>query len=102
MKKNIVIIVAIIIAAVAFRFMSIKFGEFQRNKINKANAIPSVQVDEIKEHEISKSIEIAGRIESSDKVDIVARVDGYLQKKLVISQILLNILLQNSLIMLTL
>ena len=81
MKKISKIVVIVILALIAFRFVSVKFGEFQRNKINKANAIPSVQVDTVKESEISKSIEIAGRIESSDKVDIVARVDGYLQKR---------------------
>ena len=75
------IIVLLIVAAIACRFISIKFGEMQRNNTNKMNAIPTVLVDSIKESEISKSIEIAGRIESSDKVDIVARVDGYLQKK---------------------
>ncbi|MBQ1611972.1 MAG: efflux RND transporter periplasmic adaptor subunit, partial [Alphaproteobacteria bacterium] len=31
--------------------------------------------------EIYKSIEIPGRVESMDKVDLVARIDGYLQKK---------------------
>ena len=81
MKKIIKLIILIIVCAVAFRFLSVKFGEMQRNKMNKMNAVPTVQLDSIKENEISKSVEIAGRLESSDKVDIVARVDGYLQKK---------------------
>ena len=33
------------------------------------------------EKEIYKSIEIPGRVQSMDKVDLVARIDGYLQKK---------------------
>lgn len=81
MKKHTKLVILIILFAIAFRFASVKIGEIQRGRINKANAVPSVQVDTVKENEISKSIEIAGRIESSDKVDIVARVDGYLQKK---------------------
>ena len=81
MKKLTKLVVIVILCAIAFRFISVKFGEMQRNKINQANAVPTVQVDAVKESEISKSIEIAGRIESSDKVDIVARVDGYLQKR---------------------
>ena len=81
MKKATTIIIAIIIAAIALRFVNIKYGEFKKNEQNKLNAIPTVMVDTIKEHNISKSIEIAGRIESSDKVDFVARIDGYLQKK---------------------
>ena len=81
MKKITRITILILILAVAFRFISIKFGEYQRHQQSKANAVPFVQMESVKEDEISKSIEIAGRIESSDKVDIVARVDGYLQKK---------------------
>lgn len=80
MKKVSIIVLAIILA-IALRYATVKFGEMQRNKMIKASAVPAVQVDTVKEHEISKSIEIAGRIESSDKVDLVARVDGYLQKK---------------------
>ncbi len=79
--KKVLIAVIIIVVAIALRFVSVKFGDIQRAQMNKANAEPMVQVDTIKEQGISKSIEIAGRIESSDKVDLVARVDGYLQKK---------------------
>ena len=81
MNNKVKFIILIIIAAVAMRFALIKFGEIQRKNFNAKNSIPQVQIDTVKESEISKSIEIAGRIESSDKVDIVARVDGYLQKK---------------------
>ncbi|MBR2069021.1 MAG: efflux RND transporter periplasmic adaptor subunit [Candidatus Gastranaerophilales bacterium] len=81
MKKLSTIVIIAILAAIAFRFINIKFGEFQRTKIAKANAVPSVEVAFVEEHDISKSIEIAGRIESTDKVDLVARIDGYLQKK---------------------
>ena len=81
MNRSVKLVILIIIALVAFRFATVKFGEFQRNKMNKLKAVLSVQVDSVKESDISKSIEIAGRIESSDKVDIVARVDGYLQKR---------------------
>ena len=45
------------------------------------SAVKSVQVDEVKEIEIYKSIEIPGRVESADKVNLIARIDGYLQKK---------------------
>ena len=80
MKKAYIVVLTIIILVV-LRFGYVKFGEMKRNQANMANATPTVQIDTIQEHDISKSIEIAGRIESSDKVDLVARVDGYLQKK---------------------
>ena len=46
-----------------------------------ASSTPSVQLDEVKQMEVYKSIEIPGRVQSADKVDLVARIDGYLQKK---------------------
>lgn len=81
MNKKVKIVLFLIIILILYRFGSTKISEMQRGKMNTLNAVPTVQTDSVQEKEISKSIEIAGRIESSDKVDIVARVDGYLQKK---------------------
>ena len=80
--KKILIITSIVIAIlVGIRFVSVKIGEMNRAKMQAAASIPTVQMEEVKKDEIYKSIEIPGRIQSSDKVDLVARIDGYLQKK---------------------
>ncbi len=81
MKKVIIVAFAIIALSIGFRFGMTKYGEIVRNKQMMAAAVPTVELDEIKEEEIYKSLEIPGRIESADKVDLVARIDGYLQKK---------------------
>ena len=81
MKKSLIITSIIIVLCVAFRFATTKFAEIARGKQMQAAAVPTVELDEIKEQEIYKSLEIPGRIESVDKVDLVARIDGYLQKK---------------------
>lgn len=81
MKKVIIVAFAIIALSIGFRFGMTKYGEIIRNKQMMAAAVPTVELDEIKEEEIYKSLEIPGRIESADKVDLVARIDGYLQKK---------------------
>lgn len=80
--KKILIITSIVIAIlVGLRFINVKIGESNRAKMLAASATPTVQLDEVKNIEVYKSIEIPGRVQSMDKVDLVARIDGYLQKK---------------------
>ena len=81
MKKILIITSAIILALVLVRFTITKTGEISRAKTLKASSIPTVSLSTVEEIEMSNSIEIPGRIESQDKVDLVARIDGYLQKK---------------------
>ena len=81
MKKILIISSVIILILVGFRFVNVKIGEANRAKMLAASATPVVQLGEVKEMEIYKSIEIPGRIQSMDKVDLIARIDGYLQKK---------------------
>lgn len=81
MKKILIITSIIIVLCVGCRFLMVKYSEFMRNKQLEANSVPTVELSEVTEKEISKSIEVPGRVESMDKVDLVARVDGYLQKK---------------------
>ena len=80
--KKILIITAIVIAIlVGFRFVSVKISESNRAKQLAASSIPSVQLASVETKEITTSIEIPGRVQSMDKVDLIARIDGYLQKK---------------------
>ena len=81
MKKILIIATIIIIALVGCRFVTVKVSEINRSKQLAATSTPKVQLGNIESMEISSSIEIPGRVQSSDKVDLVARIDGYLQKK---------------------
>ena len=81
MKKILVISSVIILCLVAFRFTTVKVGEISRAKSLAASSIIPVNEDSVKEMEVYKSIEIPGRVQSMDKVDLIARIDGYLQKK---------------------
>ncbi len=81
MKKNILIPSIIILILIGLRFGYTKFGEYQRAKALALSSIPTVELNEVKEIEMYKSIELQGRVQSMNKVDIVARIDGYLQKK---------------------
>ncbi len=81
MKKILIITSLVILVCISIRFSLTKYNEFQRNNQLKAASIPIVEQSQVEEKEIYKSIEIPGRVQSMDKVDLVARIDGYLQKK---------------------
>lgn len=81
MKKVLIITSAVILALILIRFTTTKYGEYSRAKSLAMTSTPEVQLDEVKEIDIYKSIEIPGRVQSMNKVDLVARIDGYLQKK---------------------
>ena len=81
MKKILIITSLVILVCISIRFSLTKYNEFQRNNQLKAASVPVVEQSQVEEKEIYKSIEIPGRVQSMDKVDLVARIDGYLQKK---------------------
>ena len=81
MKKILIISSIVIALLVGCRFISVKKSESDRAKMLALSATPAVQLAQVERKEIYKSIEIPGRVQSSDKVDLVARIDGYLQKK---------------------
>lgn len=80
MKKNIIIIVAILMAAIAFRYgMSVYDHKKSANAMKNMQA-PAVTVDTIKETDIIRSFEAPGRVMSKYRVEVLARIAGYLQK----------------------
>ena len=81
MKKVLIITSIVVAILVGFRFISVKKGESDRAKMLAMTSVPTVQLESVERKKIYKSIEIPGRVQSSDKVDLVARIDGYLQKK---------------------
>ena len=81
MKKILIISLAVILTLIAIRYTSVKIGESNRAKQIAASSVPTVELDSVKEIEIYKSIEIPGRVQSMNKVDLVARIDGYLKTK---------------------
>lgn len=80
MKKNIIIIIAVIIAAVVLRYSAGAIDKYRQNKNNKMRPAPSVQVENVGEREIIRSFEAPGRVTSVYRVDVLARISGYLQK----------------------
>ena len=80
MKKNIIIFIALVVTAVLLRFGYGKFGHYMQTKATKNTPPPSVSIHEIGEENIIRSFESPGRVVSQYRVDVLARIAGYLQK----------------------
>jgi len=80
MKKNIIIVVAVIIGAILFRYGLAAVSNFIQQKAMKNKPAPSVAVHEITEESVIRSFEAPGRVVAKYRVDVLARIAGYLQK----------------------
>ena len=80
MKKNIIIILAVIVAAILFRVGISAYNKFVEDRNLKNRPAPSVTVDDIKTESIIRSFEAPGRVVSKYRVDVLARISGYLLK----------------------
>ena len=80
MKKNIIIVILIILAAIGVRVGISAYDSMQSAKERRAQKAPNVLVDTIKNVDIIRSYEAPGRVVSKYRVDVLARISGYLQK----------------------
>lgn len=80
MKKNILIIIAVIVGAILLRFGFGAISNFIQQKALKNKPAPSVALYEITENNVIRNFEAPGRVVSQYRVDILARIAGYLQK----------------------
>ncbi len=80
MKKTIIIIVAVIIAAIAIRFGISTYNNYKTGLRQSQRSAPSVTVDPVQEADIIRSFEAPGRVTSKYQVNVLARISGYLQK----------------------
>lgn len=79
MKKNIIIMLAIILAAIVIRFGYTLFGQIMSGKAMKNKPAPSVVVEVINDENVIRSFEAPGRVISKYRVDVLARISGYLR-----------------------
>lgn len=80
MKKNILIISAVVLIAIVARFIFSEYGQFMQKRMLKKTAAATVEVSKVGEADVLKQLEAPGRILSKHRVDIVARIEGYLTK----------------------
>ena len=80
MKKNIIIFLSVIIAAILVRYGFSMFGTIMQGKAMKNKPAPSVTVQEVETNNVIRSFEAPGRVVSKYRVDVMARISGYLLK----------------------
>lgn len=80
MKKNILLILIIIILSVGLRFAISSFSGIKRQKIKSIYTPPNVVVQTIKDENIIQNFEAPGRVVSKYQVSVLARISGYLEK----------------------
>jgi len=80
MKKNIIILVAVVFTAIAGRFLFGFYGQMMSGKMSAKGATPGVVLGEVGEASVVKKIEAPGRIVSKYQIDVLARINGYLTK----------------------
>src|SRR5574344_52151 len=80
MKKNIIIVALIVLVAIAFRFITNAYGGMMKFKKMSMKKVPSVTAVKIDYANVLKSYEAPGRIVSKYRVDVVARIEGYLTR----------------------
>lgn len=80
MKKTIIIVISVIIAAIALRYVSGSINKFMQDRANKRKPAPSVQVEPVGEKSVIRTFEAPGRVTSKYQVNVLARIAGYLQK----------------------
>ena len=80
MKKNIIIIIAVILGVILFRYGATIFDKIMQGKAAKSKPAPSVTVETVKDADIIRSFEAPGRVVSKYQVNVLARISGYLQR----------------------
>lgn len=80
MKKNIIIFLSVIVGAILLRYAYSLFTNFMQGKAMMNRPAPTVSVQEIQEESVIRNFEAPGRVVSKYRVDVLARISGYLQK----------------------
>ena len=80
MKKIIIISLCVLVAAVLLRFLVYKYNGWQEAQKRKNASAPGVVVQEVQTKDVTRKFEAPGRIVSVSRINVVARISGYLTK----------------------
>lgn len=80
MKKNIIIFLSVVIAAILIRYGVSMFQSIMQGKAMANRPAPSVTVQEVETKNVIRSFDAPGRVVSKYRVDVMARISGYLLK----------------------
>ncbi len=80
MRKNIIIIIAVVFALIFGRMLLSNINKSSSAKQRSMMGTPSVTVDTVKSAEVRREFEAPARVMAKYRVDILARINGYLTK----------------------
>ena len=80
MRKNIIIILAVVLALIFVRMISSNISQSNSAKQKKSMGAPSVTVDTVKSASVRREFEAPARVMAKYRVEVLARIDGYLTK----------------------
>lgn len=80
MRKKIIIIVSIIVALIAGRLLISHINKLQAGAQRKFAAIPAVTVQTVESNNVQRQFETTARVVAKYRVDVLARISGYLTK----------------------
>ena len=80
MKKTIIIIIAVLLGAIIARYSVTVFNKIKSNNALRNKPAPQVVVEDIQDRSIIRTYEAPGRVVSKYRVDVLARISGYLAK----------------------
>lgn len=78
MRKNIIIIIAILVSLVLTRMLVTNMDKESTKKQRIASSIPSVTVDTVATENVRREFTATARIMAKYRVDVLARISGYL------------------------
>ena len=78
MRKNIIIIIAILSALILGRMVITQFDKETSSKKKLSMSAPAVTVDTVKTADVRREYSAAARVTAKYRVDVLARINGYL------------------------
>ena len=80
MRKKIIIIVGIIVVLILGRMIITSISKAQTGAQRRAMAVPAVTVAEVGSSEVRRQYETTARVMAKYRVEVLARISGYLTK----------------------
>lgn len=80
MRKNIIIILAVVFALIFVRMISNNISKSSSAKQRKMMGVPSVTVDTVRTQPVRREFDAPARVMAKYRVDVLARINGYLTK----------------------
>ena len=80
MKKNIIIIVIVVLALIFGRMFISKFDKIKTAKMQAKMSTPAVTVEDVRTRNVVRQFESPARVVAKYRVSVLARISGYLTK----------------------